>query len=98
MVIKTTFNYSPNFKDKKRSKKTIKFLIFHYTGMKSEKKAIKRLTNIQSQVASHYLIKTSGEVVVFVPDLYVAWHAGLSSWKKYNSLNKMQPLILIMQQ
>ena len=88
MVIKTTFNYSPNFKDKKRSKKTIKFLIFHYTGMKSEKKAIKRLTNIQSQVASHYLIKTSGEVVVFVPDLYVAWHAGLSSWKKYNSLNK----------
>ena len=23
-----------------------------------------------------------------VPDLYVAWHAGKSSWGKYNSLNK----------
>ena len=67
MTIKTTFNYSPNFKDKKRSKISIKFLIFHYTGMKSEKKAIKRLTDIQSQVASHYLIKASGDIVVFVP-------------------------------
>ena len=88
MTIKITFNYSPNFEDKKRSKKSIKFLIFHYTGMKSEKKAIKRLTDFQSQVASHYLIKASGDIVVFVPDLYIAWHAGLSSWKKYNFLNK----------
>ena len=23
-----------------------------------------------------------------VPDLYIAWHAGKSSWKNYNSLNK----------
>ena len=88
MTIKITFNYSPNFEDKKRSKKSIKFLIFHYTGMKSEKKAIKRLTDFQSQVASHYLIKTNGDIVVFVPDLYIAWHAGFSSWKNYNFLNK----------
>tara|TARA_B100000700_G_C14990458_1_gene830999 strand:- start:110 stop:826 length:717 start_codon:yes stop_codon:yes gene_type:complete len=88
MAIKINLNYSPNFEVKKRSKKSIKFLIFHYTGMKSEKKAISRLTDFQSQVASHYLIKTSGDIVVFVPDLYIAWHAGLSSWKKYNSLNK----------
>ena len=88
MAITTTFKYSPNFKDKKRSKKSIKFLIFHYTGMKSEIKAIRRLTDFQSQVASHYLIKASGDIVVFVPDLYIAWHAGLSSWKKYNFLNK----------
>tara|TARA_B100000945_G_scaffold300209_1_gene281688 strand:- start:124 stop:846 length:723 start_codon:yes stop_codon:yes gene_type:complete len=88
MTWKTTFNYSPNFNDKKRSKKSIKFLIFHYTGMKSEKKAIQRLTNIQSQVASHYLVKFNGDIVIFVPDLYVAWHAGLSAWKKYSFLNK----------
>ena len=88
MTIKITFNYSPNFEDKKRPKKSIKFLIFHYTGMKSEKKAIKRLTDFQSQVASHYLIKTNGDIVVFVPDLYIAWHAGFSSWKNYNFLNK----------
>ena len=23
-----------------------------------------------------------------VPDLYIAWHAGVSSWKKYKSINK----------
>ncbi len=88
MPLKTTINYSPNFNTKKRSKKTIKFLIFHYTGMTSEKGAIRRLTNVQSEVASHYLIKKSGEIVIFVPDLYVAWHAGVSSWKKYNFLNQ----------
>lgn len=88
MSLKTTSNYSPNFNTKKRPKKSIKFLIFHYTGMRSEKSAIKRLTSIQSEVASHYLIKRNGEIVTFVPDLYVAWHAGVSAWKKYNFLNQ----------
>jgi len=88
MSLKATINYSPNFNTKKRLKKSIKFLIFHYTGMKSEKRAVKRLTNIQSEVASHYLIKNNGEIVIFVPDLYVAWHAGDSAWKKYNFLNQ----------
>ena len=41
MSINTTLNYSPNF-DKKKRKKQIKFIIFHYTGMKKEKDAIKR--------------------------------------------------------
>ena len=88
MFLKATINYSPNFSIKKRSKKSIKFLIFHYTGMRSEKRAIKKLTNIQSEVASHYLIKNNGEIIIFVPDLYVAWHAGISAWKKYNFLNQ----------
>ena len=55
--LKTTYNYSPNFDPKKRKFKEIKFLIFHYTGMKSEKKAIKRLTDLKSKVSSHYFIK-----------------------------------------
>ena len=82
------FNYSPNFESNKRKYKQIKFLIFHYTGMKKESDSIKRLTNIQSEVSSHYLIKKNGEIVVMVPDLYVAWHAGKSSWKSFKSLNK----------
>ena len=40
MAIKTTLNYSPNFNSKKRKPSQIKFIIFHYTGMKSEKEAI----------------------------------------------------------
>jgi N-acetylmuramoyl-L-alanine amidase len=56
--------------------------------MKKESAAINRLTEIQSQVSSHYLIKNNGEVINLVPDLYIAWHAGISAWKNFNSLNK----------
>jgi len=87
MSIKTTKNYSPNFYQEKRLKNQIKFLIIHYTGMKSEKAALNRLTKIQSQVSSHYLIKKNGEIIELVPEPYVAWHAGLSSWKKERFLN-----------
>ena len=87
MASKTILNYSPNFNPKKRTPKQIKFIIFHYTGMKSESDALKRLTDIQSEVSCHYLIKNNGEIVKMVPDLYIAWHAGESSWKNYKSLN-----------
>ena len=88
LSIDTTPNYSPNFDAKKRRLKEIKFIIFHYTGMKKENQAINQLTNNNSKVSSHYLIKNSGEILNLVPDLYIAWHAGLSSWKKYKSINK----------
>ena len=83
----TILNYSPNFDLKKRKVKDIKFIVFHYTGMQSEKQAIKRLTDSDSKVSSHYLIKNNGKILNLVPDLYVAWHAGISHWKKYKSLN-----------
>ena len=86
--MKKVFNYSPNFDSNKRKSKQIKFLIFHYTGMRKESDAINRLTNIQSEVSSHYLIQRNGAINVMVPDLYVAWHAGKSSWKSFKSLNK----------
>ena len=89
MAIKTTLNYSPNFDPKKRKTNQIKFLIFHYTGMKTEKAAIERLTDIKSRVSAHYLIKQNGEIITLVPDLYTAWHAGKSVWKNYSSLNKV---------
>ena len=88
MAIKTSLNYSPNFNPKIRKAKQIKFLIFHYTGMRTEKAAIKRLTDIKFEVSSHYLIKQTGEIIHLVPDLYISWHAGISKWKKYESLNK----------
>ena len=88
MAYKTSLNYSPSFDSKKRKKNQIKFIIFHYTGMKSEKAAIKRLTDFKSEVSCNYLIKKNGEIVAMVPDLYISWHAGKSLWKKYKSLNK----------
>jgi|TARA_B110001450_G_C17533939_1_gene445771 N-acetylmuramoyl-L-alanine amidase len=88
MAIKTILNYSPNFHPKKRNSNNIKFIILHYTGMRTELEAIKKLTNIQSEVSSHYLIKNNGEIILLVPDLYTAWHAGKSSWGSCKSLNK----------
>ena len=61
-VEKMSINYSPNFNIKKRSRSKIKYLIYHYTGMKSENAAIKRLTNLNSKVSCHYLIKINGEI------------------------------------
>ena len=55
--------------------------------MKSENAAIKRLTNKNSKVSCHYFIKNNGEIIKIVPDLYIAWHAGISSWKKDIFLN-----------
>ena len=88
MALKTLLNYSPNFEPKKRNLNQIKFIIFHYTGMKSESDALSRLTDIQSEVSCHYLIKNNGKILKIVPDLYIAWHAGKSSWKNYKSLNQ----------
>ena len=48
MWLKITNNYSPNFKLPKRSKQNIKFIILHYTGMKKESSAIKKLCDEKS--------------------------------------------------
>jgi len=82
------FNYSPNFSLKKRKSSEIKFLIFHYTGMKKELDSINRLTSSKFKVSSHYLIKNNGDILILVPNLFIAWHAGKSYWKNFNSLNK----------
>ncbi len=88
MALKLQLNYSLNFNSIKRSSKQIKFLIFHYTGMRKESEAINRLISIKSEVSSHYFIKKNGDIILMVPDLYTAWHAGKSSWKNYKSLNQ----------
>ena len=56
--------------------------------MKSENKAINRLTDVNSKVSSHFFVKKNGEVILMVPLKYTAWHAGKSKWKKFNLLNK----------
>ena len=88
MNINTTLNYSPNFDIKKRRFEQIKFIIFHYTGMKNDKEAINRLTDVKSKVSSHFLIRDNGKIITLVPELYVSWHAGISSWQNFKSINK----------
>ena len=88
MFSKLTVNYSPNFSSITRNEKNIKFIIFHYTGMQSEKSAIIRLLDDTSKVSAHYFIKRNGKIILMVPNSYIAWHAGKSKWKNYNFLNK----------
>ena len=88
MWLKITTKYSPNFSLPKRSKNQIKFIILHYTGMKKENLALERLCDVKSKVSAHYFIKRNGDVINLVPDLYIAWHAGKSNWKKLKHLNE----------
>ena len=50
---------SPNFDKKER---TVKYIIIHYTGMKSQKVAIKRLQSKVAKVSTHYLISKRGQL------------------------------------
>ena len=88
MSIKTLQNYSPNFSTIARNVKKIKYIVYHYTGMRSETKALKRLSDDKAKVSCHYFIKRNGQIILMVPELYVAWHAGKSKWKKDISLNR----------
>ena len=80
-------NYSPNFSKKQRSKKDIKYVIIHYTGMQSEIESIKRLKNPVSKVSCHYLVNRKGKVSQMVGEDKIAWHAGKSKWKNIINLN-----------
>ncbi len=80
--------YSPNFDRKKRSNKSIKLIIIHYTGMQSERESLIRLCNHKSKVSSHFVIGLNGKIYRLVQDNQIAWHAGKSCWANYRQLNK----------
>ena len=80
--------YSLNFDQKKRSHKSIKLLVIHYTGMQSERESIMRLCNPKYKVSSHFVINQNGKIYRLVQDDQIAWHAGKSCWGKYKNLNK----------
>ena len=86
-VEKMSTIYSPNFEARKRSKKNIKYIIFHYTGMNSDQLVIRKLTSFNSKVSCHYYVDKKGNLIQLIPDLYVAWHAGKSYWKNDKLLN-----------
>jgi|AGTN01.1.fsa_nt_gi Negative regulator of beta-lactamase expression len=76
---------SPNFSD--RRGQSIQFLIQHYTAMATAEDALKRLTDPNSGVSSHYLVGEDGTVWQLVDDSKAAWHAGVSYWDGKGSLN-----------
>jgi len=85
MNLKLTFLSSKNFDIKKNRK--IKYIIIHYTGMKNQFSAIKRLQSEVAKVSCHYLISKKGKIYQLVKDQNIAWHAGKSKWEKDINLN-----------
>ena len=77
--------YSPNFD--LFLNRNIKYVIIHYTGMKNQKVAVKRLQSKVAKVSAHYLISKRGTIYQMVEDKNVAWHAGKSRWGKDVNLN-----------
>ena len=79
---------SLNFDKKKRLKRQIKLIVFHYTGMQSKVEALRKLYSSKSKVSCHYFIDEIGNIVKIVPEKFSAWHAGKSCWKNFKFLNK----------
>ena len=65
----------------------IKYIIIHYTGMKNQTVAIKRLQSKVAKVSCHYLISKKGKIYQLVEDQNIAWHAGKSRWENDVNLN-----------
>ncbi len=75
-------NYSPRKKNK-----IVKFIVLHYTGMKTLKLAYKKLSHKSSNVSAHYLISSKGTIFNLLCPKYKAWHAGKSKWNNIENIN-----------
>tara|TARA_B100001248_G_scaffold258729_1_gene243492 strand:- start:26 stop:667 length:642 start_codon:yes stop_codon:yes gene_type:complete len=71
----------------RKKNKIVKYIIIHYTGMKTLKLAYQKLSDKSSNVSAHYLISRKGIIFNLLCPKYKAWHAGKSKWKNYTNIN-----------
>jgi N-acetylmuramoyl-L-alanine amidase len=77
---------SPNHGERKDGKRA-RFIVLHYTGMKSAEAAIDWLCNPESQVSCHYMVDERGAITQLVPEALRAWHAGKGAWRGETDMN-----------
>jgi N-acetylmuramoyl-L-alanine amidase len=77
---------SPNF-GQRAVGKHIDMVVLHYTGMASEVRALKWLSDPESSVSAHYFVFEDGHVVQLVDENARAWHAGKSFWAGETDIN-----------
>ena len=77
---------SVNFNLRKKGHK-IKYIILHYTAIKSDYKAIQHLIYKKNKVSSHFLVNKKGKIFSLVDLKKRAWHAGQSFWKGDRDIN-----------
>lgn len=62
-------------------------LVLHYTGTKNVNSTISWFRSSVSQVSSHYLIHSNGDIYQFVDEKDRAFHAGVSEWDGKDDVN-----------
>jgi N-acetylmuramoyl-L-alanine amidase len=77
---------SPNF-DARNPRVPLRFIVLHYTGMKSAEEALARLCDPAAKVSAHYLIDEEGQAFHLVDEQHRAWHAGESCWQGITDIN-----------
>lgn len=79
---------SPNHSDRKGQ--AIRHLVLHYTALDTVQEALDKLCdpNSDNRVSAHYLVGKDGTIFRLVPDIYSAWHAGVSWWRGTHNLNE----------
>lgn len=77
---------SPNYNNRKKYYR-IKYIILHYTAMKSDVEALEYMCNTNNKVSSHFLINKLGKIFNLVDINFRAWHAGFSYWKEETDIN-----------
>ncbi len=75
---------SPNFNERTAPPD---MLVLHYTGMRTAKEALDRMTDPAAEVSAHYCVDEDGTVYRLVPEERRAWHAGVSFWNGDTRLN-----------
>ena len=85
-------NILHNFKSKNfdSRKYKIQFIVLHYTETKNLEKAIDLLTSQKRKVSCHFVVDTNGQIYNLVSESKRAWHAGESSWKGLQDMNRIQ--------
>lgn len=78
--------FSPNC-NARRDGLTPHLIVLHYTAMESAQSARTRLCDPEAQVSAHYLISKSGDVLLLVPEVLRAWHAGTAEWAGQGDIN-----------
>ena len=59
------------------------FLLFKFTNVQATvQDKINFYRTLIKENGSQLMIKNNGKIISMVPDLYSAWHAGISEWKK----------------
>ena len=79
--------YKSSSFDKRKRGTSLKFIILHYTAIRSNIDTLNRFCDKKNKVSSHYLINKIGEIYRIVDINNRAWHAGKSFWNGSTDIN-----------